>query len=67
MAHHARVMVRCLDAVGARSVIEIGAYAGDLTRVLVQWAAQTGGQVAAIDPRRNRRWWRFRPSTGDWN
>jgi hypothetical protein len=50
MAHHVDLMMRCLDAVDARSVVEIGAYAGDLTRALVQWAAQTDGRVAAIDP-----------------
>jgi hypothetical protein len=50
MAHHVDLMMRCLDAVGARSVVEIGAYAGDLTRALVQWAVQTDGRVTAIDP-----------------
>lgn len=50
MAHHADLMMRCLDAVDARSVVEVGAYAGDLTQVLVQWAATTGGRVVAIDP-----------------
>ena len=45
MAHHTDVMLRLFEAVGARSVVEIGAYAGDLTRVLVQWADQTGGGV----------------------
>jgi hypothetical protein len=50
MAHHAEVMLPCFDAVGARSVAEIGAYAGDLTRVIVDWAAQTGARVVAIDP-----------------
>ena len=32
----------CLDAVGARSVVEVGAYAGDLTRLLLEWADMTG-------------------------
>ena len=50
MAHHAEVMLRCLEAAGARSVVEVGAYAGDLTRVLVDWAAHAGARVAAIDP-----------------
>ena len=50
MAHHTDVMLRLFEAAGARSVVEIGAYAGDLTRVLVQWADQTGGAVTAIDP-----------------
>ena len=50
MAHHEEIMRACLDAVGARSIVEVGAYAGDLTRVLVDWAAGTGAHVLAIDP-----------------
>jgi len=50
MAHHAEVMLPCLDAVSARSVVEVGAFAGDLTRVLVEWAAGTGARVSAVDP-----------------
>ena len=50
MAHHAELMVPCLDAVGARSVAEIGAFAGDLTRLLADWAAGSGARVSAIDP-----------------
>ena len=46
----AEVMLPCLDAAGARSVMEIGAYAGDLTEALVDWAADVGGRVVAIDP-----------------
>ena len=43
-------MLPCLDAAGARSVVEIGAYAGDLTRVLVDWASGSGARVGAVDP-----------------
>jgi Methyltransferase domain len=50
MAHHSEALLGALDAVGARSVAEVGAYAGDLTEVLVHWAAQTGARVLAIDP-----------------
>jgi Methyltransferase domain len=50
LAQSAELMLPCLDAVGARSVVEIGAYAGDLTRVLVGWAAAAGARVGAIDP-----------------
>ena len=46
----AELLVPCLDAAGARSVIEIGAHDGDLTTVLVEWAAGTGARVVAIDP-----------------
>ena len=50
LAQSAEIMLPCLDAAGARSVVEIGAFAGDLTRVLVAWAAGAGARVAAIDP-----------------
>ncbi len=50
MAHHAELMLPCFDAVGARSVGEIGAYAGDLTRLIVDWAERSGARVVAIDP-----------------
>ena len=46
----AEVLIGCLDAIGARSVAEVGAYAGDLTRVLLDWAAGAGARVVAIDP-----------------
>ena len=50
MAHTAELSLPCLEAAGARSVVEIGAYAGDFTRVLVAWAAGAGARVSAIDP-----------------
>ena len=50
MAHHTEALLARCDAVGARSVVEVGAYAGDLTRVLVDWAGQSGAAVPAIDP-----------------
>jgi SAM-dependent methyltransferase len=50
LAQNAELLLPCLDAAGVRSVVEIGAFAGDLTRVLVDWAARSGAQVAAVDP-----------------
>jgi methyltransferase family protein len=50
LAHSAELLLPCLDAAGARSVVEIGAFAGDLTRVLVDWAHGSGARVLAIDP-----------------
>jgi hypothetical protein len=40
----------CLNAIGARSVVEVGAYRGQLTAELVSWADGAGGRVTAIDP-----------------
>jgi hypothetical protein len=50
MAHMSEIILACLDAAVARSVAEVGAYAGDLTRVLADWATGTGARVLAIDP-----------------
>ncbi len=50
MAQLGELIVACLDAVGARSVAEVGAFAGDLTRLLVDWAGGAGARVLAIDP-----------------
>jgi hypothetical protein len=50
MAQVTELMLACLDAVKAKSVAEVGAFAGDLTRVLVAWAASAEARVLAIDP-----------------
>src|SRR3954466_6081048 len=50
LAHNAEFMLPCLDAAGARCVVEVGAFAGDLTRVLVDWAARGGARGSAVDP-----------------
>jgi hypothetical protein len=50
LANAAEVVLPFLDAVAAKSVVEVGAYAGDLTRELLDWAAGAGARVAAIDP-----------------
>jgi len=50
LAQSAEIMLPCLDAAGVRTIAEVGAFAGDLTRVLVDWAAGAGARVAAIDP-----------------
>jgi len=50
LANAAELVLPFLDAIGARSVVEVGAYAGDLTRELLGWAATSGATVTAIDP-----------------
>jgi predicted O-methyltransferase YrrM len=44
------VVFPCLDAVGARSVIEIGASHGDFTSELLDWATASGARVTAVEP-----------------
>ena len=39
-----------LETAGVRSITEIGAYAGDFTRDLADFAAARGGEVLAVDP-----------------
>src|SRR5262245_9657757 len=46
----AELILPCLDAAGAKSVVEVGAYAGDVTRLLLQWAESSGARISAIDP-----------------
>lgn len=50
LVNNAELLIGCLDASGARSVAEVGAYAGDLTGLLLDWAGETGARVLAIDP-----------------
>jgi hypothetical protein len=46
----AELIVACLETAGARSVVEVGAYAGDLTALLADWASERGARVSAVDP-----------------
>lgn len=51
LANLEELLIPLLEAVGATSVAEVGAYAGDLTRDLLDWAVQNGARVIAIDPK----------------
>jgi len=50
LATNVELLLGSLDAAGATSVAEVGAYAGDLTALLLRWAAGAGATVTAIDP-----------------
>jgi Methyltransferase domain len=50
LATLAEIVIPLLDAAGARSVVEVGSYAGDVTRLLLDWAAESGARVWAVDP-----------------
>jgi SAM-dependent methyltransferase len=50
LANVAELLFPCLEAAGARSVLEIGAYKGELTAELLAWAESTGAEIAAVDP-----------------
>lgn len=47
----AELVFDCLDAAAPQSLVEVGAYAGDLTRMLLAWADTTSGvKLISIDP-----------------
>src|SRR5436190_17761016 len=50
LANLVDVMFPCLEAIGAKSVAEIGAFTGSLTRRLLEWAAGRDVRITAIDP-----------------
>ena len=50
LANLAGILFPCLEAVGASSVLEIGAYRGELTSELLEWAGGGGARVTAVDP-----------------
>jgi hypothetical protein len=50
LANLAEVFFACLDVAAPSSVIEVGAYAGDITRLLVEWAQSSDTKIWSIDP-----------------
>jgi Methyltransferase domain len=49
LANLGELLFGCLEAIGAKSVVEIGAYRGDLTRALLGWATGSGARVTAVE------------------
>jgi SAM-dependent methyltransferase len=50
LANVREILIPCLEAAASRSVLEIGAARGRLTRELLVWAAGTGARITAVDP-----------------
>jgi Methyltransferase domain len=46
----AEIVMPCLDAAAPKTIVEIGAYAGDVTRLLVDFSRETGARIWSIDP-----------------
>lgn len=44
------ILLACLDAASAETVLEIGAFKGELTVDLLDWAASSGASIAGVDP-----------------
>jgi Methyltransferase domain len=51
LANFAEILFPCLDAVKPRTVVEVGAFRGDFTRVLLDWAVEPGVAITAIEPK----------------
>ncbi len=50
LINSAELLIGCLKRADARSVIEVGAYAGDVTKLLLDWGAGDSRRFVAIDP-----------------
>jgi hypothetical protein len=48
--NHRELILACLDAADVGSILEIGAFEGDLTEDLLGWAAERGAGVETVDP-----------------
>jgi len=46
----AELWLPVLDAAAPQSVVEVGAYAGDVTGILLSWARDSGARIISIDP-----------------
>lgn len=50
LANVRELVVGCLDAAGVRSVLEIGAFQGELTAAMLEWAGSNGATIVTMDP-----------------
>jgi Methyltransferase domain len=50
MANLAEIWLPLLDAASPKTVVELGAYAGDLTQIVLEWAQNAGASVVSVDP-----------------
>jgi hypothetical protein len=50
LINNAEMLLGCLDGAQVSSLVEIGAYAGDLTRLLLLWGEGHGTRIIAVDP-----------------
>ena len=46
----AELVIPCLQTAAAASVVEVGAYAGDVTRMLLEFSQASGARIWSIDP-----------------
>jgi hypothetical protein len=51
LLEHRDLIFGCLEAAGARRIVEIGSETGGFTKALVDWAGGHGATVATVEPR----------------
>jgi hypothetical protein len=50
LATHLELLLALLDATRPSSIVEVGAYAGNVTRLLANWAGDSEVRITSIDP-----------------
>jgi Methyltransferase domain len=50
LANLAEILFGCLDAIGAKTVVEVGAFHGKSTNEMLDWARRAEAKVIAVDP-----------------
>ncbi len=50
LANLSELVFGCLEAAAPKTLIEVGAYAGDITRLLLDWARDSGTEIVSVDP-----------------
>lgn len=50
LANVGEIMTPCLEAAGITSLLEIGAFRGELTEELLEWADESGCEIATVEP-----------------
>jgi hypothetical protein len=50
LTEHRTVIFGCLEAIGARTVVEVGSEFGGFTTELTDWMRERGGRTTAIEP-----------------
>jgi hypothetical protein len=50
LANLSELVFGCLEAAAPKTLIEVGAYAGDITRLLLDWLPDSATQIISIDP-----------------
>lgn len=50
LANLGEIWLPLLDAAAPKTIVELGAYAGDTTQIVLEWARNSGASVVSVDP-----------------